>query len=465
MMPRAGRFEAALFAIVALASLSVSIRVLGTAANFDEATYTLTLRLLAAGESIGADVFASQPPLFYDLLRVFGVFVPDTVDGLRVPMIVLSLASLTIAYALGSTLAGRGGGVGAAALLAAIPFAAHEVPLVEAEPPSLLLALLSLLAAAKGFGRMQANRRAFLAGMLLAAAVLVKLLAATALVPLVALAVAQRATPRQLAATAAGAALVTAVTAVLHLNAIGELLHDAVLFHLDARETPFGRDDDLGRMHAFVHPREPATYLLLAGAAASFLPRNRRLWPLWTFAAAALAFTLVMEPLFDHHLVLLGTAAAVPAGAALGATVAALPRRTALAAAAAVAVTFAAAIAQLHGDAGGAGESRETRAAAAALRAGTASDDLVVADQPTVALLADRLVPGELVDTSAVRFATGSLTRFDVLAAAGSPGVGGAVAGRMFLAQPGLVRELAGQFPRHRRFGGITLYLDSGSPR
>jgi hypothetical protein len=218
-------------------------------------------------------------------------------------------------------------------------------------------------------------------------------------------------------------------------------------------------------MHAFVHPREPATYLLIAGAAASFLPRNRRLWPLWTFAAAALAFTLVMEPLFDHHLALLGTAAAVPAGAALGAALAALPRRTAIVAAAAVTVTFAAAVAQLHGDAGGAGESRETRAAAAALRAGTASEALVVADQPVVALLADRLVPGELVDTSAVRFATGSLTRVDVLAAAGYPGVGAAVAGRMFLAQPGLERELAAQFPRHRRFGGISLYLGSGSPR
>lgn len=204
---------------------------------------------------------------------------------------------------------------------------------------------------------------------------------------------------------------------------------------------------------------------MLTGAAAALLPANRRLWPLWSFTAAALVFTLAMRPLLDHHLALLGTAAAIPAGAALGAAVTMLPKRTGTAVAAGAAAVWLAGLVQLHGDAGRPGESAETRSAAAALRAGTASGDLVVADQPSVALLADRLVPGELVDTSAVRFATGSLTRADVEAAAVEPDVGGAVAGRMFLAQPGLTRALAAEFPHRRRFGEITLYLGSGSPR
>jgi hypothetical protein len=76
-----------------------------------------------------------------------------------------------------------------------------------------------------------------------------------------------------------------------------------------------------------------------------------------------------------------------------------------------------------------------------------------------VALLADRLVPGDLVDTSAVRFATGSLTRADVLRAAASPRVGAAGAGRMFRVQPGLVEALADRFPRARRVGEITLFF------
>ncbi len=453
------RLAAGLLCVVVLASLSVSLRTLGTAANFDEATYTLTLRLLAAGGDLGSDVFASQPPLFYDLLRSLGVVLPHSVDGLRVGMIVLSIASLVVAYALGATYAGRAGGLGAATLLAVTPFVARTAPLVEAEPAALLFTLLSLLAAARGFGAGKGSRGALLAGAAFAAAVLVKLLAATAVVPLAAMAVAQRATRRQLVAAAGGAGAVAVLTGLLHLGAIPELVEDGFLFHLDARDATVAADDDLGRMRAFLHPRNPATYLLLAGALAAFLPRNRKLWPLWTFVGAALVFTLVMEPLLDHHLVLLGTAAAVAAGTTLGGSIAALPRGAAIAAAGCAALIGLAGVAQLHREAGGAGESAETRAAAAALRAGTAPADLVVADEPSVALLADRLVPGELVDTSAVRFATGSLTRADVLAAALARDVGGAVAGRMFLTQPGLEATLARQFPSRHRFGEVTLYL------
>jgi 4-amino-4-deoxy-L-arabinose transferase-like glycosyltransferase len=422
--------------------------------------------LLTAGDALGSDVFASQPPLFYDLLRLLGLLLPDSVDGLRVGMTVISLASLVVAYALGSTYTGRAGGLGAALVLAVTPVVAHTAPLVEAEQPALLLVLVALLAAARTFGVEYARPRgAYLAGAALSAAVLVKLLAVTAVVPLVAIALAQRATRRQLVSTLVGGAAVVLATALLHLGAIPELVEEAVGFHLDARNTAFGNDDDLARMKGFLHLRAPATYLLVAGALAGLLPVNRRLWPLWSFTAAALAFTLLMQPLFDHHLVLPGTAAAVPAGAALGGAVTVLPRRAALAAAACMALLGAAGVAQLHREPKDTGESSETKAAATALRAGTQPGDRVVADEPTVVLLADRLVPGELVDTSAVRFATGSLTRADVLRAARAPGVGGAVSGRMFLAQPGLTRQLGVQFPVQRRVGEITVSLPSASSR
>ena len=56
-----------------------------------------------------------------------------------------------------------------------------------------------------------------------------------------------------------------------------------------------------------------------------------------------------------------------------------------------------------------AGLDADVEAAAAAVRASTRPGETIVSDVPLVAYLAGRPLPGELVDTSAVRFASGSL--------------------------------------------------------
>jgi hypothetical protein len=79
----------------------------------------------------------------------------------------------------------------------------------------------------------------------------------------------------------------------------------------------------------------------------------------------------------------------------------------------------------------------------------TKPHDLVASDLPIVVYLADRREPGELVDTSAVRFASGSLKPTDVRG-------GGAhvyVAGREFLRERATIIGLK----VIRRFGGIEI--------
>jgi hypothetical protein len=79
----------------------------------------------------------------------------------------------------------------------------------------------------------------------------------------------------------------------------------------------------------------------------------------------------------------------------------------------------------------------------------TKPDDLVASDLPIVAYLADRREPGELVDTSAVRFSSGSLKPTDVRGS----GARVYVAGREFLREPETIAGLN----LVRRFGGIEI--------
>ena len=78
-------------------------------------------------------------------------------------------------------------------------------------------------------------------------------------------------------------------------------------------------------------------------------------------------------------------------------------------------------------------------------------------DLPIVAYLADRRVPGQLVDTSFVRLGTGSLTDAEILEEL--EGVRAVVVGREFANRPALIRELAARYPEQVSQDGVTIYL------
>lgn len=434
---------------------------LGRAANYDEGVYVASLRALQGGDHLGDEVFASQPPGFYLLLELIGLGAGSSIDAIRAGLLIVALAGVAAAYGLGRAFAGRAAGLGAAAVLAVSSPYPSQAAQVEAETGAVVLAIAGLAAAAA------ARRRSgpwlpLAAGAGFAAAVSVKLLAVTALVPLAALA--PRLGGRRVALVAAGAAVVTAALVAGYWSVLGELWESVVGFHADARGGP-GLGENADRILHFLDLRTPFGWLVPAGAAATVVAWVRRrplgTSPLWLWAVASALFLVGQRPLLDHHTVLLAAALAVAAGASLGAAAARLDGRTALAAASVLALLVAAGFYQeaRRLQRNDVPEPPGVRRAVSLLRAETPPDALVVTDLPVVAVRAGRRVPGRLVDTSSVRFESGSLTRADVLGAVDLLHPSAAVAGREFRNDAALLAGLRSRFGQRRDYGGVTVYL------
>ena len=455
--------------LAALTGLTYA-RSLHTAPNFDEAGYTAALDALHHGQRLGTEVYLVQPPGFYFLLQGIAVSFGRELAHLRVGMLLIALVGLVAAYAIGRRYGGVAGGVGAAALLAIAPPFPVFAPLVEADPPALVLGLVSLALAVWSYGptRERPERRwlAAAAGVMLACSILVKLFTGTIFVPLIALAIRNRTSWRTLAATAAGGLGVLALLVVTHLGSVHDFWRGAVSGQLANRDIVAPSHlDNLGRVIDFFDPRTPVTYLAIAGIAIAVVQALRHrglgMWPIWSWTVAAAAFTVWMRPLLDHHLVLLAAAIAVPAGTALGAAIMELRPRWRV-----VAVTVAALIAA----AGLAQQWRQLERnvrlqdptvlwAAKVIRANTPADGFVISDLPYAAVLADRRIAGPVVDTSWGRVISGKLSAADVVRVADAYDVHVVVTGRMLRRSPGLARLLRERFPVQRRFDDAVAYL------
>ena len=95
------RFEAAgLFGLLAGAALLFS-RTLDAGPNYDEGVYLASADALARGGQLGEDVFASQPPGFYLLLRLATVLPGGTVEATRALFLVVALVGVAAAWSLG----------------------------------------------------------------------------------------------------------------------------------------------------------------------------------------------------------------------------------------------------------------------------------------------------------------------------------------------------------------------------
>jgi Dolichyl-phosphate-mannose-protein mannosyltransferase len=411
--------------------------------NYDEGVYLASLDALRHGAELGKDVFASQPPGFYVLLRFVGLFAGRSIVDIRIGMLVVAMLGVAAAFFIGRFLAGRAGAVAAAALaIAAPPFASYAAR-VEADTPSIAVALVAVAVAACSF-RPNALWGPSAAGALAAAAVSVKLLALPVVVPLAVLAWQRRIGLRALIAAAAGALAVASVLAIVYADALPQLWHDAVDFQRASGPLPVGESAGT-RLVRYFSLRTPTTWGVAAGIVGALA--FRRQLALWAFAAAAVIFLLLQAPLLDHHFVLLAAAIGVAAGASLGS----VPRRLgAVATAAALVVAFGGWIQDVRQiDRANQPESSDVRQAAATVRALTNRHDLVASDLPIVPYLADRREPGELVDTSALRFASGSLAPGDVRASSARI----VVAGREFLRYPATISGLK----LIRRIGGIEI--------
>jgi 4-amino-4-deoxy-L-arabinose transferase-like glycosyltransferase len=455
------RVEAAgLLGLLAAAAVLFS-RGLDAGANYDEGVYLASADALARGEPLGEEVFASQPPGFYVLLRLATALPGSTVEATRSLFLALALVGVAAAWWLGRTLVGRLAGLAAGAVLLAAPSFAVESTRIAADMPSIALALVSLALLAEALER-RSELLAAAAGLTFSAAVSVKLFAVVAAVPAATMILTARPSRRALAAIVGGLATVPLVLAAVHAGALGALYDDAVGFHTSARDEEGGLNTE--RVARFFAARSAWTWLFAAGALCWLVRRGhpRALLPLWLGAAASAAFLVWHRPLLDHHFVLLAAACSVAAGAVLG-HAAETSRRTALAIAALVLAVAAGAAQQWRSIERLSRPVADVQAAATAVRAATQPDETIVSDLPLVAYLADRSLPGELVDTSAVRFRSGSLDDACILSATDAAGARVVVVGRMFRDRPALLTALRNRFAARRTVGEITLYERSGA--
>ena len=144
--------RAAIAEIAAVAGLAAGAallfgRLVGTATNYDEGVYLLSVDALEHGQRLGEDVFAPQLPGWYALLRLGSLLGADSVEGFHVWMTALAVLTCLAAYALGRRLAGPVAGLTTGALLAVAPPFPLEAHRVLADIPALGLALAALAAA------------------------------------------------------------------------------------------------------------------------------------------------------------------------------------------------------------------------------------------------------------------------------------------------------------------------------
>ena len=309
---------AGLGGVLLLAALLFS-RGLDTGPNYDEGVYLASDDALDRGESLGEDVFSSQPPGFYLLLRFATALPGESVDADRALFLAVAIGGVAGAWALGRALTGAAGGLLAAAALLAAPAYGTESFRVAADSPAVAIALVGLGVLAWSL-RWSSTALAVCAGCAIAASVSVKLFAVTALVPAVGLLVAFRPPRRVVVGFLLGGAAVTLAFLVAYAGTIGALYDDAVAFHTGARAFEGGLGENADRVATFFHPRTVFTVFVIAGAAAWLVrgARPRLLVPVWLWALASAAFLVWHRPLLDHHFVLLSAACAVAAGATLG---------------------------------------------------------------------------------------------------------------------------------------------------
>ena len=443
-----------MLALIVAAAAVVYTRSLHTATNYDEGNYLASLDALRHGQHLGSDVFLDQPPGWYLLLRVVAAVFGNSVTGVRTGLLVVALLGLVAAWAAARRLAGPYAGLAAAAVLAVAPPYPTLAASVESDPPATVLALASIalmLCARDRPGVLLA------AGAVFALALSVKLFAIAAGLPLLVLALHRRRVSA-LAWPAAGMVAVVGAYVLAYRHVLHEVWQGVVGAHLNARggHDPVG-ESNLSRIVHLPDLHTPFGWIAIAAIVLSIVEvvRTRRLelWPLWLFTLGAAAFTLTMKPLLDHHLVLLATALAVPAGATIGR----LPR---LALVVLALFVCAGLYQERHRLARNDVPERPSyRWAAQVLERRTAPDDLVVSDIPSIPYLAHRREPGQLIDSSIARIIDEYLKPADVLRLIDTSHASAVVVGRNFLTKPAIVRGIAARYPVKLRNGEVTVYL------
>ena len=413
----------------------------GPSVDYNEGVYWESLRAMANGHPLFGSVFSSQPPLFLLSVYPFYMIFGQSLTAARLALVFFSLAGVTGTYVAGRALGHRIIGAVACLLLSLDPLYEHGAHTLQAELPSIVLQVWAVACAALAMGA-TGRRRGWLAacaGVLLGCALLTKLFAIAALVPIVLYLSAPfarrwldddgilRQPPwrliqedvRQIAPTlgllAAGLLGVIVLILLPFIGQPGTVYDQVVRFHLVARQTI---SHPLHENLRLIDATLLAAPLIYTAMLAVLVIAWRHMWvsvPLIFWALAAFVMLAQQQPLWEQHVVLLSPALALIGGCGAFAAWQVLTagrQRTGLA------ITLI-----LLMLAGGAGLAinwpRDARAnartareleMAIALQGVSAPDEVVLSDDQYVAALANRDLPPQLVDTSRVRITSGYLT-------------------------------------------------------
>jgi 4-amino-4-deoxy-L-arabinose transferase-like glycosyltransferase len=424
---------------------------LHSAPNYDEGNYLAALTDLRHGFVLGKDVYADQPPGWYALLGVFAHVFGNSLTGVRLGVLIMSLVAVGAAWACGRRF-GPLPALGAAALLVVSPPFPAQATQIEADTPAAALAVLAIALALWGYRGRGSILLATLAGVVLACAVSVKLTALTAVLPLAAIALFRR---RLVPWSLAGIAAVVGLEAFAYRHELRAVARGAIGQHTAALgSSTWNRKVNELRLLHFLNWHTPMSWLVVVAAAGSIwlaLTRStemRRLGALWIFAPATAAFILFMKPLLQHHLVILAVGVGVPAGTALGMIAARLGRRAQGLFVLVAAVFVGAGVYQQHSQLTRSNQPEPAWVIGAAswMRAEARPDEVVATDIPIIAYDAHRLLVPDLVDTSFTRAGVGDLTPARVFSDIDRYHVRVAAIGRAFYADTALRNGFTARF-------------------
>jgi 4-amino-4-deoxy-L-arabinose transferase-like glycosyltransferase len=441
-------------ALVVLLTRQIDVRSVS-----DEGVYVLSVQALEHGEALGREVFTSQPPGFYLWLRFLALPLGDSLHDLRVGMIVTVVIAAAALYVTGRAFGGPLGGLAAVAILAITSPLAISGVQVYADTPAYAFAAVAVACASL--------RRPALAGVAATAAVSAKLSGVTVIPAVLAVTYVRSARDwRAPARCVAGGLLAAALLAAVFARDLSAIWDGSVSYHVSSfsfSSVGFNAWDRLERGQGWI------TLGLLAAGLIAAAVLGRRLWPLWLWPVAGIVFVAGQKPLHDNHLLVIPYSFACAAGPSLATLVERTGKvATAALVAAGVLARAGGYVQALHwADSQTTGEDARLVAAAHTLERVTQPGQLVVSDQPIVALMAHRRVPGPLVDTAVLRFLTGSLTPAKVDGVVRTRAVDAVVVGRAF-AIPEIevqLRPYLRRTFRHRaRMPAATIYYGRRQP-
>ena len=397
--------------------------------SFDEGIRSEQMLLMAAGFRPFREIFASQGPLLLDLLFPFYLALGQTLEAIRLGVVVTSVVALLGAAWTARMVGGPFAGVATLALLAISPAFLESSRLALAETPSLAPAIWAIGAAIR-YQQTGRTSWSIAAGLLLAASVLVKPMVIPVCLAVGLLVLLRR--PFSLAGltafVVAGAVVTVAVVVLLGPSGVYE---DLAAYRGGASRGLFTRAAENWRLTFNILSRDRLGMVGLALVGAmSAVRMARTVVPLVTWPLAVALLFLVYDDLADKHIVYLTFPLSVLAGIGVGAAASALlafinSRRWT-----AVPIIGLALLAgssylgdlqrvwrvdtfMLH-EAGKVAESRRDISAeieiAELMAQLTAPSGFVLTDNPNAAFRARRMVPPRLVDTSGTRIDAGSLT-------------------------------------------------------